>query len=139
MRKSTRPTTSIARADRVGQYGGYVFSDPESAARHVQQRRLQARGGIAIGDQIFDIKAALDAGLFIAAALPTPPVRHRAKLNPADGRRPRCGFDAAASVSDLLREDGPDSGKARAPRQAAGADGAGALCICRRDRQLHDF
>jgi fumarylacetoacetase len=72
------------------------------------------RGGVAIGDQIFDIKAALDVGLFTGVAADAARFAAGARLNPLMD----AGLDHASAlrhrVSDLLREGGPDSDKARA-------------------------
>src|SRR5205085_11555901 len=72
------------------------------------------RGGIAIGDQIFDIKAALDAGLFTGDTADAARLAAGAKLNPLMDAGRRTASLLRHRVSDLLREGGPDSDKAHA-------------------------
>ena len=72
------------------------------------------RGGVAIGDQIFDLKAALDVGLFTGNAADAARFAAGAKLNPLMDAGPCQSSVLRHRVSDLLREGGPDSDKARA-------------------------
>jgi fumarylacetoacetase len=72
------------------------------------------RGGVAIGDQIFDVKAALDAGLFIGRAAEAARFAAGGKLNPLMDAGNSFASALRHRVSDLLREGGPDSDKARA-------------------------
>lgn len=66
------------------------------------------RGGVAIGDQIFDLSAGLEAGLFSGAALDAARAASCPVLNGLMAR----GVDSAsalrARLSDLLRADGPE-------------------------------
>ena len=85
-----------------------VFSPP---GNNVPDAR--ARGGIAIGDKIFDIKAALAAGLFAGEAETAAKAASGGTLNPliALGSGPRRAL--RRQVFDLLAADGKQSGKAR--------------------------
>jgi fumarylacetoacetase len=73
-----------------------------------------ARGGVAIGDRILDLQAAVAAGLF--AGLPAEAAR--AAAEPSLNRLMAMGNGAAttlrARVSDLLRADGPEAGRVTA-------------------------
>jgi fumarylacetoacetase len=73
----------------------------------------RARGGIAIGDKIFDIKAALAAGLFSGEAAVAAKAASGGALNPlmALGSAPRIAL--RRQVCDLLASDGKQAGKAR--------------------------
>ena len=85
-----------------------VFSPP---GNNVPDAR--ARGGIAIGDKIFDIKAALAAGLFSGDAAVAAKAASGATLNPlfALGAGPRGTL--RRQVFDLLATDGKNAAKAR--------------------------
>src|SRR5215469_11903850 len=85
-----------------------VFSPP---GNNVPDAR--ARGGIAIGDKIFDIKAALAAGLFSGEAETAAKAALGGTLNPlmALGAAPRVAL--RRQVSDLLAADGKNAGRAR--------------------------
>lgn len=72
------------------------------------------RGGIAIGDQIFDLKAALQAGLVSGMAQEAARAASGASLNPLMGLGNRHASTLRARVSDLLRSDGPEQEKVRA-------------------------
>jgi len=72
------------------------------------------RGGIAIGDQIFDVKAAVDAGVFIGRAAEAARFAAGGKLNALMDAGNSFATALRQRVSDLLREGGPDSDKARA-------------------------
>src|SRR5262245_10959102 len=67
-----------------------------------------ARGGIAIGDEIFDLAAALDLGLFDAQAAPAADAASGATLNPlfALGRDARVAL--RRRLSEILDADGPE-------------------------------
>src|SRR5919198_4161670 len=67
-----------------------------------------ARGGIAIGDEIFDLAAALDLGLFDAQAAPAAEAASGASLNPlfALGRGARMAL--RRRLSEILDADGPE-------------------------------
>jgi fumarylacetoacetase len=73
----------------------------------------KARGGVAIGDKIFDIKAALAAGLFSGEAETAAKAASGGSLNPllALGRGPRRAL--RRQVFDLLASDGRNVAKAR--------------------------
>ena len=85
-----------------------VFSPP---GNNVPDAR--ARGGIAIGDKIFDIKAAQAAGLFSGEAEMAAKAASGGTLNPllALGAGPRRAL--RRQVFDLLASDGANAGKAR--------------------------
>ncbi|HVC52939.1 MAG TPA: fumarylacetoacetase [Stellaceae bacterium] len=85
-----------------------VFSPPGVSAPDAR-----ARGGIAIGDMIFDIRAALAAGLFsgeaaIAAEAAAGPTLNPLMAQPASSRRA-----LRRQVFDLLAVDGSDAAKVR--------------------------
>src|SRR5271155_5733458 len=85
-----------------------VFSPP---GNNVPDAR--ARGGIAIGDKIFDIKAALGAGLFSGEAEIAAKAAAVGTLNSlvALGAGPRRAL--RRRVFDLLASDGNEASKAR--------------------------
>jgi fumarylacetoacetase len=85
-----------------------VFSPPGNNVPDAK-----ARGGIAIGDKIFDIKAALAAGLFSGEAETAAKAASGGALNPliALGAGPRRTL--RRQVFDLLATDGAQAGKAR--------------------------
>jgi 2-keto-4-pentenoate hydratase/2-oxohepta-3-ene-1,7-dioic acid hydratase in catechol pathway len=66
-----------------------------------------ARGGVAIGDEIFDLAAAFDLGLFDAQAAPAAEAASGATLNPlfALGRGARVAL--RRRLSEILDADGP--------------------------------
>jgi fumarylacetoacetase len=80
-----------------------VFGPPGAAAR----------GGIAVGDKIFDIRAAHEAGLFLGEAAIAAEAASGSTLNPLMelGAVPRRAL--RRRVFDLLATDGADAGKAR--------------------------
>jgi fumarylacetoacetase len=86
-----------------------VFSPP---GNNVPDAR--ARGGIAIGDKIFDIKTALASGLFSGEAETAARAASNGTLNPLMtlGAGPRRAL--RRQVFDLLASDGDNAGKARA-------------------------
>ena len=65
-----------------------------------------ARGGAAIGDMIFDIKAALDAGLFSATAIEAAKAAALPVLNRFMAMAPAQISALRRELSDLLRADG---------------------------------
>ena len=69
------------------------------------------RGGVAIGDQIFDLQAGLEAGLFSGEAACAAEAGAGATLNPlmASGKRARLAL--RRRLSALLSADGPDRAK----------------------------
>ena len=71
------------------------------------------RGGVAIGDHIFDLKAALEAGLFPGSAGEAAAAAAGPTLNPlmALGREPRLAL--RKRLWALLADGGPDSADAR--------------------------
>lgn len=85
-----------------------VFSPP---GNYVPDAK--ARGGVAIGDKIFDIKAALAAGLFSGEAETAARAAAGGSLNPlmALGASPRRAL--RRQVFDLLASDGKGAAKAR--------------------------
>jgi fumarylacetoacetase len=68
----------------------------------------EPRGGVAIGDCIFDLSAAVEASLFVDHAAQAARAAAGSTLNPlmALGAGPVSAL--RAGLSDLLREDGPD-------------------------------
>jgi fumarylacetoacetase len=89
-----------------------VFSPP---GNHVPDAR--ARGGMAIGDKILDLKQALAAGLFSGEAEIAARAASGGALNPlmALGAGPRRAL--RRQVFDLLAADGKNAGKARSLAQ----------------------
>ena len=85
-----------------------VFSPP---GNNVPDAR--ARGGIAIGDKIFDIKAALAAGLFSGEAAVAAKAASGGALNPLMALGPAPRIALRRQVCDLLASDGKEVGKAR--------------------------
>ena len=85
-----------------------VFSPPGNKVPDAR-----ARGGVAIGDKIFDLKAALLAGLFSGEGERAATATSGGTLNPlmALGAGPRRAL--RRQVSDLLAADGKNAGKAR--------------------------
>src|SRR5271168_294306 len=85
-----------------------VFSPPGNTVPDAR-----ARGGIAIGDKIFDIKAAFAAGLLSGEAETAAKAASGGTLNPlmALGSAPRRAL--RRQVFDLLATDGKTAGKAR--------------------------
>lgn len=102
--------TSANRPDADFPIQNLPFGVFDSAGR-------KPRGGVAIGDQIFDLSAGLEAGLFSGASLGAARAASCAALNDFMAR----GVDSAgalrARLSDLLRSDGPER-----PRVEALAD-----------------
>jgi fumarylacetoacetase len=66
------------------------------------------RGGVAIGDMIFDLKVALDAGLFSAEAREAAHAACAPALNALMAMPPRQISTLRRNLFDLLRADGPD-------------------------------
>ncbi len=75
-----------------------------------EQRGIEgARGGVAIGDSIVDLRAALAAGLFTGDAATAAEVACGATLNPLMALPSSIVSSLRARLSDLLRMGGPDS------------------------------
>jgi fumarylacetoacetase len=66
------------------------------------------RAGVAIGDHIFDLAAALDLGFFAAEAATAARAAARDSLNTLMALGPRSASVLRARLSDLLRIDGPE-------------------------------
>jgi fumarylacetoacetase len=66
-----------------------------------------ARGGVAIGDMIFDMKAATDAGLFSPTAREAAQAAANSSLNELMAMKPPPISALRRELSDLLRTDGP--------------------------------
>ncbi len=83
-----------------------VFAPPGGAAR----------GGVAIGDEILDLSAALELGLFEGAARQAAKAASRARLNPlfALGRGPRAAL--RHRISNILDVDGAERARVDAVR-----------------------
>lgn len=71
-----------------------------------------ARGGMAIGDRILDLAAALDLGLFSGEAARAARAATGDSLNPLMALGPQPVSLLRARVSDLLRIDGPERNRA---------------------------
>jgi fumarylacetoacetase len=85
-----------------------VFSPPGSTAPDAR-----ARGGVAIGDTIFDIRAALDAGLFSGEAKAAAEAASGPALNSLMALDPEFRRALRRRVFDLLAADGSDAAKVR--------------------------
>jgi fumarylacetoacetase len=72
------------------------------------------RGGVAIGDRVFDLQAGLAAGLFAGTAATAADAAKGPKLNPlmALGNAPASAL--RARLSDLLRSDSPERARVEA-------------------------
>jgi len=70
-----------------------------------------ARGGIAIGDDIFDLRAALDAGLFGGAARDAAEAAAGSMLNPLLALGAPARRALRQRVADILDANGPDRAK----------------------------
>jgi fumarylacetoacetase len=68
----------------------------------------EPRCGVAIGDMIFDLKVAVDAGLFAQAAREAARAACEPVLNNLMAMAPRQISALRHDLSDLLRSDGPD-------------------------------
>jgi len=79
-----------------------------------RHRGRAGRGGVAIGDRIFDLKAGLEAGLFSGAAAEAAKAASGHRLNPlmALGSEPASAL--RARLSDLLRAESPERGRLEA-------------------------
>lgn len=66
------------------------------------------RGGVAIGDMIFDLKVALDAGLFSQSAHAAARAACEPTLNALMAMPPRQISALRRDLSEVLRSDGPD-------------------------------
>jgi len=71
------------------------------------------RGGVAIGDQVLDLSAAMSAGLFSGEAESAARAASGATLNSLLALEPSTVSALRARLSDLLRIGGPDSDTAR--------------------------
>ncbi len=71
-----------------------------------------ARGGVAIGDRIFDLAAALDLGFFSGEAADAARAATGDTLNPLMALGPRPASALRAQLSDLLRIDSPERSRA---------------------------
>jgi len=74
------------------------------------------RGGVAIGDLIFDVKAANEAGLFTPAAQEAAQAAAKPSLNEFMAMKPAQISALRRELSDLLRADGPQ--RARVEKMA---------------------
>jgi len=74
----------------------------------------RARGGVAIGDQIFDLSVGLTAGLFSGEAAAAAQAACGETLNALLAMEPGTPAALRARLSELLRIGGPDSNEARA-------------------------
>ena len=79
-----------------------VFRTPDRAPR----------GGVAIGDMILDLRAAVEAGLFAARAIEAAHLAAGAKLNALMALPPAQISALRAEISDLLRAGGPQQSSA---------------------------
>ncbi len=69
------------------------------------------RGGVAIGDQIFDLRAGVEAGLFSGEAARAAEAGAGASLNPLMASGKNVGLALRRRLSALLSADGPDRAK----------------------------
>jgi fumarylacetoacetase len=72
------------------------------------------RGGVAIGDQILDLQAGLEAGLFSGEAARAAEAGAGATLNPLMASGKKAGLSLRRRLSALLSADGPDRSKIEA-------------------------
>jgi len=84
---------------------------PFGVFRRTQGAR--ASGGVAIGNHVLDLRAALAAGLFSGTAAQAAEAACGESLNPLLAMDPGATSALRARLSDLLRLDGPDSNAAR--------------------------
>jgi fumarylacetoacetase len=68
----------------------------------------EPRGGVAIGDRVFDLRAGLEAGLFTAGAAEAAQAASGPVLNPLMSLGTNAASALRARLSDLLREDAPE-------------------------------
>jgi fumarylacetoacetase len=73
----------------------------------------EPHGGVAIGDQIVDLRAAMEAGLFAGNAATAARAAAGSQLNPMMALGNAYASALRARLSDLLRVDGADSARAR--------------------------
>ena len=88
-----------------------------------------ARGGVAIGDEIVDLAAALDLGLFDAQSTPAAEAASGATLNPlfALGRAARVAL--RRRLSDILDAEGPEREQRIEGRAGSGLGGGRGLRV----------
>src|SRR5919197_829239 len=79
----------------------------------VFSRGGELRGGVAIGDQILDLRAAMEAGLLAGEAATAARAAAGPQLNPLMALGSPHASALRARLSDLLRVDGADSTRAR--------------------------
>src|SRR6516164_10518069 len=72
------------------------------------------RGGVAIGDMIFDLEAGLEAGLFAGEAAPAAEASAGATLNPLMALGPAPRIALRRRLSALLSADNPERAKIEA-------------------------
>ena len=84
-----------------------IFTPPQGGAR---------RGGVAIGDEIFDLAAALDLGLFAGPAEQAAQAACGSALNPLFALGSAARLTLRQRVSDLLAVDGKDAARAEGMR-----------------------
>ena len=89
------------------------------------------RGGVAIGDMIFDLRAALGAGLFSGEAERAARAASGGTLNPLMALGPEPRRALRRQVFSLLSTDGPRPGRSRSPIGCCTAPPI-AGCTCRR-------
>ena len=73
-----------------------------------------ARGGVAIGDSILDIEAALEAGLFFGAARDAAEAASGRTLNPLLEAGPAARFALRRRVGEILDANGVDAARIEA-------------------------
>src|SRR5262249_30609793 len=102
-------TNSVARRSWVASANGHADFPIQNLPLGVfTPGSGAARGGVAIGDEIFDLAAAVDLGLFDAQAAPAAEAASGAILNPlfALGRGARVAL--RRRLSEILDADGPE-------------------------------
>ena len=76
-----------------------------------RRRGGEAQGGVAIGDQVFDLAVAVREGLFEGDALMTASAASESRLNQLMGMEPGLVSALRRRLSDLLRDGGPDAAR----------------------------
>ncbi|HEX2151572.1 MAG TPA: fumarylacetoacetase, partial [Stellaceae bacterium] len=88
-----------------------IFS-PRGGGSDASPRDESPRGGVAIGDRILNLGAALEAGLFSGEAARAAEAASGASLNPLMALGPEPRRALRRQVFSLLDADGPGRGKA---------------------------
>ena len=100
-------------------------------------RGAHPRGGVAIGEKIFDISAALEAGLFSGAALEAAQLASGRALNPFLDAGPAARLALRRSIGALLDSKGAEAGDAQAVANRLLLDAA--RCTMHLPARIGDF